>query len=62
MSKLIIYDNLEVTEIFLNFLEKDLKLFEHEYLRKIDYSYIKIIKNPLIINHSVFDINSFKLI
>ena len=43
MSKLIIYDNLEVTrDIPKNFLEKDLELFEHEYLRKIDYSYIKI--------------------
>ena len=62
MSKLIIYDNLEVTrDIPKNFLEKDLKLFQHEYLRKIEYSYIKIIKKPLIVNHSVFDIKSFKL-
>lgn len=62
MSKLIIYDNLEVTrDIPKNFLEKDLKLFEHEYLRKIEYSYIKIIKKPLIVNHSIFDIKSFKL-
>jgi capsular polysaccharide biosynthesis protein len=62
MSKIIIYDNLEVfRNIPKNLLVKDSDLFEHEYFRKIDYSYIKVINNPLIVNHSIFDIKNFKL-
>lgn len=62
MSKLIIYDSLEVSRnIPNNLVEKESALFEHEYFKKIDYSYIKIIKKPLIVNHSVFDIKSLKL-
>lgn len=44
-----------------NIEETDYKLFSHELLKKIPSSFIKILKNPILINTSIFDYKKLRL-
>ncbi len=61
-NKKLIYDEFFVErEKPENLEESDDNLFSHEYKKKIPSSYIRILKNSLIINNSIFDIKKLRI-
>lgn len=60
--KITIFEELVVKRSLpVNFKESDLYLFEHELKKLIPRSFIKILKNPIIINQSILDFKYFTI-
>ena len=45
----------------INYDEKDKYLFSHEFKKDLPESYIRILKNPIVINNSIFDLRKFRI-